>query len=78
MRRVTMSFGAAMTYTPAHPERTARRSVRLGRDPVACDVEFQTWTNREAMARSIRMQQKREHRNGDWTACIKLTDGEGY
>ena len=71
MKTISMSFGAATEYKPGHPERTARRNQ-------GWDVIFQTWTNRAAMARTIRMQQQREHRPTDWRACVPLTDGEGY
>ena len=30
------------------------------------------------MARTIRMQQKRESKVTDWRACVPLSDGEGY
>lgn len=76
MSKVRMSFAASIDYKPKHPDRTARRAVRGG--PLQFDVEFQEWTNRAAMARSIRMQEQRESRQDDWRAVVKLTDGEGY
>jgi hypothetical protein len=66
-----MSFGAACAHAPEHPERTARRSA-------GWDVVFQVWTNRTSMARTIRMQEKREYRDTDWRAVVKLSDGEGF
>jgi len=72
MKKYTMSFAAASTHTPQHPERTARRCTH------GFDVTFQVWTNRMAMARSIRMQEKREGRPGDWRACVPLEATEGY
>lgn len=72
MKTERMSFGAAMEFTPTHPDRTARRSL------ASFDVEFKEWPARGPMARSIRMQQKRESRPDDWRACVPLRDGEGY
>lgn len=71
-KQYRMSFAQANEHRPEHPERTARRHGR-GLD---FDVTFQVWTNRKAMARSIRMQQKRGET--DWIACVPLSDGEGY
>lgn len=56
------------------PERTAYRSG----PGVFSDYTFQTWPNRESMARSIRMQERREHHATDWKAVQPLSDGEGY
>jgi len=75
MKRYTMSAIEANTHRPAHPERTARRSAGTG---LNFDVVFQVWPNRKSLAKSIRMQQKRESRWSDWRACVPLTDGEGY
>ena len=47
MKRTTMSFAAAMDYKPEHPERVARRNGT----GLNFDVTFQTWPNRESMAR---------------------------
>ena len=71
MKRVRMSFAASLDYAPTNPERTARRSV-------GWDVEFGTWSNREAMARSIRMQEKRAPRQDDWKAVVALGVTEGH
>jgi hypothetical protein len=76
MKTQRMSFAASLTYKPANPERTARRSVTCG--GMGWDIEFKTWPARDPMARSIRMQQKRETRPDDWRACVPLSDGEGY
>jgi hypothetical protein len=74
MKRYILSFAAAIEHKPEHPERTARRPV----PPDGWDVEFQVWNARAAMARAIRMQQKRERRQQDWRACVPLSDTEGY
>lgn len=68
-----MPFGRAMDYEPRHPERTARRTLA----GVFGEVEFKEWTNRPAMARSIRTQE-RAGTSGAWHACIALSPGEGY
>jgi hypothetical protein len=65
-----------MDHTPEHPERTARRPRSgVGLD---FDVVFQVWPNRPSLARTIRMQERREHRNTDWRPVVRLQDGEGY
>ncbi len=74
MKKYTMSFAAAMDHSPTHPERTARKSG----SGMSFDVTFQVWTNRSALAKTIRMQERRESRQGDWRACVKLSDREGY
>jgi len=58
----------------ASPERTA---YKMGYG-VFADYIFQVWPNRAAMARSIRMQQKRASNVNDWRPVVKLSDGEGY
>ncbi len=75
MAKKIVSAAEAQAYRPLYPERTARRMPFPG---MCFDVEFQTWTNRYAMARSIRMQQAREASRLDWIACVPLTAGEGY
>ena len=74
MKQYKLSLGQAMGYAHPHPERTARRSGY----GMFADSVYQVWTNRKAMARSIRMQEKRETRNQDWCAIVPLSDGEGY
>jgi hypothetical protein len=71
MKRYVLSFAGALEHIPKHPERTAKRHLSF-------DVEFQIWSNRAAMAKSIRMQQRGEHRPDHWRACVPLSDGEGY
>ena len=72
MKTYVMSFADSVKHIPEHKDRTAYQ--RYG----DWDVRFQTWPNRAAMAKSIRMQQSRSHKYNDWIACIKLEDGEGY
>lgn len=74
MKRVTMPFGRTIGFQPDYPERTARKSGK-GYDGA---VTFQTWPNRESMARSIRMQQSRAPKPDDWRPCVPLKDGEGF
>lgn len=57
-----------------HPERSAYRSG-LG---AFADYTIQTWPNREAMARSIRMQQRGAPRSDHWRAVVELSTTEGY
>jgi len=74
MKTYSMSFAAACSHTPQFPERTAKRSGR----GLNFDVIFKVWPARGPMARSIRMQQKRETRSDDWRPCVALKDCEGY
>ena len=67
----TMSFGASIGYKPPNPERTARK-------PAGWGVTFQEWSNRKAMAKSIRMQERGMPSRHHWKAVVPLTDGEGY
>ena len=75
MKKYTLSAAAAIGFKHLHPERTASKSHRGLLD---FDLTFQVWPSRESMARSIRMQQRREPRNGDWRPVVPLSDGEGY
>lgn len=75
MKRYSLSGADGFSHVPEYPERTARRGSRRGLD---FDVYFQVWPNRKALARSIRMQEKRERRQDDWTACVPLGVTEGY
>jgi hypothetical protein len=74
MKTYTLTGAQAFTHVPEHPERTARQSGR----GMNFDVTFKVWPARSALVRTIRMQEKRELRQDDWHACVKLTDGEGY
>jgi len=74
MKTYTLSGADSFTHVPESPERTARKNG-LG---LNFDVTYKVWTSRAAMAKTIRMQQKREPRQDDWRACVALTDGEGY
>ena len=74
MKRYTMSFAQAMDHKPEHPERTARKAGT----GLNFDVTFQVWPNRQAMAKTIRMQERRTPRGDDWRAVAALSPGEGY
>ncbi len=74
MKTYSCPLGRRADYPHPAPERTAYRvSPTLG-----VDDYYQVWSNRAAMARSIRMQERREPRSSDWRPMIKLSDGEGY
>jgi hypothetical protein len=75
MKRYTISFAAALKHKPEHPERTAKRCSGRVMD---FDVTYQVWPNRASMARTIRMQERSEHRPDNWRACVPLAQGEGY
>ena len=71
METYVLSFASSIKHTPAHPERTAMR--RHGWDTL-----YQIWPNRKAMAKTIRVQEKRAANRMDWIPCQKLEDIEGY
>lgn len=73
MKRVSMPFGRTIGYVPEHPDRTARKTG-LSFDSL---VTYQTWPNRQSMARSIRMQESGPPRPDCWKACIPLAGNEG-
>lgn len=75
MKRYTLSGADSFTHVPDAPERTARRNAS---GQLSFDVVFQVWPNRASMARTIRMQEKRERRATDWRACVPLDTTEGY
>lgn len=74
MKTYRLSFADSIKHQPVNADRTAQRSNN-GMD---FDVIYQVWSNRAAMARSIRMQERGEHHATHWRACVKLTDTEGY
>jgi hypothetical protein len=69
MKKFIINFRESIGYVPEHPERTAKRSL-------GWDFQYQVWTNRVSMARSIRMQQRGTHT--PWTPIVPLSNGEGY
>ena len=74
MKTYTLPLGRMNEAEHEHPERTARKQGS-GMFP---DYIFQVWPDRAAMARSIRMQERRSPTQYDWKAIIKLSDGEGF
>lgn len=74
MKTYSAPVGRVSEVKHEHPERTAKRSG----SGVFSDIYFQVWPNRESMARSIRMQQRRAYRQTDWRPLVPLSDGEGY
>jgi len=74
MKIYQLSTAASFNHVPEHPERTASKQG-LG---INFDVTYQEWTNRKAMAKTIRLQARRAGHPSDWHACIKLSDSEGY
>lgn len=74
MKTIRLPLGRQMDHTPKHPERTARRVCGFSFDLY---VEFREWTNRKAMARTIRLQEFAASRE-QWHAIIPLETTEGY
>jgi len=74
MKTYTCPLGRIRELEHEHPERTAMR-VGHGLFP---DYVFQVWSNRQSMAKTIRMQEKRAHHHTDWKAVVALSEGEGY
>ena len=75
MKTYRLSFADSIHHVPEHADRTAKRSSAGTLD---LDITYQVWPNRASMAKSIRMQQKREQRSTDWRACVNLSETEGY
>jgi len=74
MKCYTLSLGQTIDYAHQHPERTACKSGH----GTFSDYTFQVWSNRKALARSVRMQERRGHEPTDWRPLVPLTDGEGF
>ena len=74
MQTYTCPLGRLNELKHEHPERTA---YKVGYGAFA-DYVFQVFPNRQSMAKCIRMQEKREHKQSDWKAVIALSAGEGY
>lgn len=75
MKTEVMSFSRSIDIRRNHPnrDRMAVRSVSNSHD-----VAIGTWSNRSAMAQSIRMQEQRASKPTDWKAIVPLTDLEGF
>lgn len=71
MKTYTLPMGQSVNYQHPSPERTAFKVS-------GWDYTYQIWPNRESMAKSIRMQEKRAPHPSNWKALEKLGDGEGY
>lgn len=76
-KHYTMSFAGACTHTPLFADRTAKRYLG-GDGSLNFDVEFKVFSSRAAMAKTIRMQQRRAPHARDWRPCVVLSDGEGF
>lgn len=64
--------GRVSEVTIPHPERTA---YKVGSD-IAGDYTFREWSSRGAMLTTIRMQERRASRSGDWRAWQVCGDYE--
>lgn len=75
--RSDVPIGRSAEYeaTLPNPDRTARR---FGSPRWDSDLTYREWPNRASMARSIRMQQRRESHSTDWQAVVALRDIEGF
>jgi hypothetical protein len=54
-----------------HPERTAMKTI-------GNQYLFSEWPNRESLAKTVRLQQQRGTRSGDWRPVIALSTEEGF
>lgn len=59
MKRYTLSFAEATQHIPDHPDRTAYRSGEW-------DYMYQVWPSREAMLKTIELQQKKASNKLQW------------
>lgn len=73
MKTYTLNLGQSIGYKHPAPDRTACHRAADG-----WDTFYQVWSNRKAMARSVRMQQKREPNFRDWRPLVALGDAEGH
>jgi hypothetical protein len=71
MTEYTLSFADSIKHVPEKPEKTAMGQLNWS-------VKYIVFPNREALAKRIRMQERKGHSSYDLTAYIKLSDGEGY
>ncbi len=77
MKKKYVPFGRMQEYLATlTDDQRQRTAVKAGR-AVFDDWLVQTWTNRKAMARTIRMQE-RSQPSSEWSPVVKLTTGEGY
>jgi hypothetical protein len=74
MKTYSVPLGRMAEVKHAYPDRTAYKSER----GIFGDIRFQVWSNREAMARSIRMQERGPWKAGNWKAIVPLTDTDGF
>jgi hypothetical protein len=75
MKRYHAPLGRCAEIKHEHPERTASRNAGPSWD---AEIEFQVWPNRAAMARTVRMQERRASDWRDWRPLVKLEITEGY
>jgi hypothetical protein len=75
MKTYTTSAADSWDYKHANPERTAYKNST---GFLNFDVVFKVWPNRASLAKTIRMQEKREFRRDDWKAVVPLGQSEGY
>lgn len=71
MKEYSQSIAQFMKKDQENPERTAFQTLSFA-------YHLKVWPNREAMARSIRKQQKRPPHFTDYHPLVPLKDGEGY
>ena len=74
MKKYSLPAGRAQDYPHPAPERTAQKAARGIFDE---DI-YQVWSNRAAMAKSVRMQERRAPRFDDWRPLVPLEIPEGY
>lgn len=67
----TLTFAQSINHAHPAPERTAFKCI-------GHDNHYRVWPNRESLAKSIRMQQRRAARQDDWRPVVKLADSEGW
>jgi len=70
-----MPFGRAIGYPHPAPERTASRPASGAWD---AETVFQVWTNRAALARTVRMQERGSPSRLHWRPLVALSPGEGF
>ena len=77
MKKKHLPFGRMGEYLATLSDEERQRTAIKAGQRIGDDDTAQTWTNRKAMAVTIRIQE-RSAPSSKWRAVVKLTDGEGY
>lgn len=77
MKRLTVSAARYSEMKREGFDNSDRAAVRFG-SGLNFDATIQFWPSRAAMAKTVRMQQKRAPHFTDWKPVVELQPGEGH